>query len=628
MSTSILPIIVKADISHLHCDVLIYSTGCFLDPGYLTAALSKRYGKQLQSFLKARFQVGNRPKGLPPKRRRTAKDISIINAGGLSQGFAAFIAADELCVLPGADADVPAIVMAVAGGEYPGHITPQTISELVANVWEELARCYPHPGEQKVIAFPTIGIGRGGAGDDRLPALKAEIEALHQGHQRYPHLVPILMTYSDVVQQLALVARAQALRLSGHEAWHWLTGAKKKAMAQLPDALLSGRLITFIGAGVSRASGLPSWSGLIANLAHEAKITVPDTDNEQELLDLAEQLRCHLAGDFASALRRALGFATPLPPLPSLTHYLLASMPVSPMVTTNYDNLLEQAVEHIKKVAFTIHSPADVAAMPPGSQCNILKIHGDITVPDQIILTRSDYQHYFEHRPAVSALLKGLLLNRNFLFIGYSLRDPNLQTILAEVASLLQQARRSAYAVVFEASEQDIEYWRQQQVHLLCLQGADAAAKNLHLWQFLDWLQWRCFSPHRAWLAEDANELLPNKSGTKLGKLIVDLRQLLLQLVKELNHSGNDQELVDFLTPWLILARQHGCKLDPKYWQKLSSHYYQRKPGNEATLLQALETAISAFESSAGREEFVYGSLVQNIKKELLGERGVFNPAP
>ena len=97
-----------------------------------------------------------------------------------------------------------------------------------------------------------------------------------------------------------------------------------------------------------------------------------------------------------------------------------------------------------------------------GEQVNVLKIHGDISCPDEIVLTRSDYESYFTKRPAVSTLLKGLLLNRTFLFIGYSLRDINLQIILNEVSSLLKDARRPAYAVLFDASDSDIEHWAKQ----------------------------------------------------------------------------------------------------------------------------------------------------------------------
>lgn len=105
----------------------------------------------------------------------------------------------------------------------------------------------------------------------------------------------------------------------------------------------------------------------------------------------------------------------------------------------------------------------------------MLKIHGDISTPHDIVLTKTDYDNYFQKRPAVSTLLKGnahdhnffntqkgLLLNRTFLFVGYSLRDLNLQIILNEVSSLLKDAKRPAYAVVFEATQAEIQHWKDQ----------------------------------------------------------------------------------------------------------------------------------------------------------------------
>ena len=60
---------------------------------------------------------------------------------------------------------------------------------------------------------------------------------------------------------------------------------------------------------------------------------------------------------FASALSSALGLDGPFQPVPSLTHYLLASLPQKTVVTTNYDSLFEQALKNIKKAAFTINTP-------------------------------------------------------------------------------------------------------------------------------------------------------------------------------------------------------------------------------------------------------------------------------
>ncbi|MFX0066325.1 MAG: SIR2 family protein [Candidatus Hermodarchaeota archaeon] len=617
----LVPLIIRADIAHLHVDILVYSTGCFLTPGYLTRALSQRYGNDLQQFLKNRFLEEKYSKEVPNNVIISERDSKLIEAGGLYQGFTAFVPAGELQRLASADPNAPPLVLAVAGGEYRGHITPNSVQNLIENIFETLNQEYPSDKDtQKIIAFPTIGLGTGGAGDDRIPMLTAQIQALKRGYSKHPHLVPVLITYSNTIHRLALAARKRVLDLNIERSnIIFANPPEQDIILKLQDELISNRLVLFVGAGASSTSGLPNWLSLIEKLAEKAgvKITGSESDSNQ-LLDVAETVRSILKDEFAKTLKEVLGFNTTFPPLPSLTHYLLASLSTRSIVTTNYDTLLEQALEHIKEVFFTINTPQNVARVPTSDEhTNVLKIHGDLTVPDEVIFTRRDYEEYFARRPAVSALLRGLLLNRTFIFIGYSLRDPNLHVILNEVGTLLKEARRPAYAIVFDANEEDVKNWQQKGVYFLRLKGANNQQKNFRLWQFLDLLQLKYFAPHRAWLAEDAHELVPEEG---LEAQLDDLRKVLVNFSEELNKMSITQETADFLLPWLLLGAQHGLKLPSDTWRELTVHYLERKPNNEPNLLFALSSAISAFQASLGMMEDSYAALLRDVKKELFEE--------
>lgn len=70
----------------------------------------------------------------------------------------------------------------------------------------------------------------------------------------------------------------------------------------------------------------------------------------------------------------------------SLAHSLVAQLPVSQVVTTNYDVLYELAIPAVGKTL----SVLPFAPLPDADRW-LLKMHGCITRPDTIVLTRKDY---------------------------------------------------------------------------------------------------------------------------------------------------------------------------------------------------------------------------------------------
>jgi len=118
----------------------------------------------------------------------------------------------------------------------------------------------------------------------------------------------------------------------------------------------------------------------------------------------------------------------------ALSHAHLAAMPVKEVVTTNYDTGYEQACQAIgKKVDVLPHSPGK-----RGSNGRwILKMHGCVTQPDSIVLTRQDYVRYNERFAALGGILMSALLTRHIVFLGFSLSDDNF----ARLFDAVQKAR-------------------------------------------------------------------------------------------------------------------------------------------------------------------------------------------
>jgi hypothetical protein len=70
-----------------------------------------------------------------------------------------------------------------------------------------------------------------------------------------------------------------------------------------------------------------------------------------------------------------------------------------------------------------------------------VKVHGTIDLPDRTIFTRSqyalarrDYGHFYQ-------LLRGLFVTHTFVFMGASMRDPDMQLLLEDHAYRFEGSR-------------------------------------------------------------------------------------------------------------------------------------------------------------------------------------------
>ena len=108
----------------------------------------------------------------------------------------------------------------------------------------------------------------------------------------------------------------------------------------------------------------------------------------------------------------------------SLSHSLLASLPVQEYITTNYDTLFEEALSQAGRPGVSVipYNPN------PDSKTWLLKLHGCVTQPAEIVLTRADYIRFGERRQAMSGIVQALLVTKKMLFVGFSLNDDNFHS--------------------------------------------------------------------------------------------------------------------------------------------------------------------------------------------------------
>ena len=109
---------------------------------------------------------------------------------------------------------------------------------------------------------------------------------------------------------------------------------------------------------------------------------------------------------------------------------VLADLPMSTIVTTNYDSIVELAFDHKVDVRFR---DDDMARLQHLNRPCLLKIHGTASDPTSLLLKRDDYNTFRTQRKATHKVLQGLLLQRLPIIIGHSLDDENIRELIKEL---------------------------------------------------------------------------------------------------------------------------------------------------------------------------------------------------
>ncbi|MAU84672.1 MAG: hypothetical protein CME34_22970 [Gordonia sp.] len=355
--------------------------------------------------------------------------------------------------------------------------------------------------ELRRVALPVVGIGAGGLGERRGAILGALLDALHAAATDLS-LDILLVTPDSAVFSAAQHAR-RAL-LDGGTA-QWELDADELAEAQRLGALAAeGHLALFLGAGVSIAAGLPSWSQLLTQLSAEVG-ELPADFNDLGSLDQAQFLAASIG---AERLNDAVSDIVGRRRKVALAHALLAGLGCRETVTTNYDDLYEIAVEATRRPRPTILPWQVVDERRPW----LLKLHGDIERSTSIVLTRRDFVLFDAKSRPAGSLLQALLLTKHVLIVGASLADDNVIRLAMEVDEYLQQSDARAEQGTFidvSGVEARKQLWTRQFSWFVC-DGATRSERVRRMEVFLDAVA--------AFAASDAPWLLDERFEGLLGE--------------------------------------------------------------------------------------------------------------
>lgn len=210
------------------------------------------------------------------------------------------------------------------------------------------------------------------------------------------------------------------------------------------QAIEQRRATVLVGAGLSRGAGYPDWAELLSPLCDELGLPAVE-----DLPLLAQYIENTVGRErLVAAVCEAIGS---IDPKPTENHRLLAELPVDTVWTTNFDPLVEMSSDSPVLVELDEHLvDAD------GSRRRIYKMHGSVgpgaAEPkggmDKLVLSRDDFDRYERDHPRFWRLLQADFLTRSFLFLGFSLSDPNFAAVRKMVHLTTPDRQMRHYAVL------------------------------------------------------------------------------------------------------------------------------------------------------------------------------------
>jgi len=255
----------------------------------------------------------------------------------------------------------------------------------------------------------------------------------------------------------------------------------------LVRAINSGRCFALIGSGPSCEMGVPSWSQL-------AEIVIREIESAQRA-DIAEESRALLAENeytrIFSLAKKVLGRDHLLAVVRAslageteqgLVYQYAASWPFSCYLTTNFDDHLIRHLETLE-IPFAVrrNSQEDMRTLRADSKNLVVKIHGDPTVPEDIVLTKEQYLDFQKGkvRRYWRDKIMSVLNMVDLVIIGYSASDPDFQDQL-DRAKQIASPNHPVFLFAADLEPDQVgEYYRRFNIRIIPYRNLDGTHREL-----------------------------------------------------------------------------------------------------------------------------------------------------
>ncbi|MEE4078624.1 SIR2 family protein [Pseudomonas viridiflava] len=217
-------------------------------------------------------------------------------------------------------------------------------------------------------------------------------------------------------------------------------------------AIRDNQLVVFIGAGISKISGLPSWYEIVEKTLSDPAIKKGDAFKaalNAEVMTPLEALD-KIKGDNLREVYKYFEQETSTSVKNPI--YKTISTISSKIITTNYDSLIE---DNTGIHCIETSSPYNLQKIDNSKEF-VLKIHGSCSSIDNAIIFTSDYERlYGDANQLAKFQLEKIVSTYSCLFLGFSLSDNYVVKLFDKLSSMYNGIGKEHYIISTAALHHD-----------------------------------------------------------------------------------------------------------------------------------------------------------------------------
>lgn len=235
----------------------------------------------------------------------------------------------------------------------------------------------------------------------------------------------------------------------------------------LIEDIAARRAVIFFGSGISLNSigengkRPESWWKFLENIKKEAKkqrkVKAADLSsierlmNENDLLSVCDILKSAIGREeFVKKIRQE--FKEPKYKAAEI-HKHIHKLDLRTVITPNFDEIYDNYASSASGGTSTVkhYKDVDLAESLRGNERLIVKIHGTVSRPNELIFTRGEYAKARNEHRSFYSLIESLLRTHTFLFLGCGLSDPDIRLLLEDYAYSFSHSRQHYFAISSDA---------------------------------------------------------------------------------------------------------------------------------------------------------------------------------
>lgn len=223
---------------------------------------------------------------------------------------------------------------------------------------------------------------------------------------------------------------------------------KKNIIKKLAKLGAKHKLVPFLGAGCSIPHLTYDWDDIRDDLMEKINIDCKDHLKvaQKYINEFGKEKFCNYLKDkfLIDEFNDNKGYS----------YLAIMSWQLGVIYTTNQDNVMEKCFEKYGRNYSKIVELEDLGYATPGDKL-FIKFHGDLSIPESVVFGLEDYNNRIEdYYNFLNIRLRSDLLAKNLIFIGYSLRDKDIQFLLKELEEAFDGKLPQSYMIAWEYSDE------------------------------------------------------------------------------------------------------------------------------------------------------------------------------